>query len=349
MTIINRDGSLYLTAQSGIGTYVAPVQNTNNALPAVSDGSPMTLANDGDGVVSNQFSPRGGVLVGKRMGQHWESAFSLKLPVYSDTDITKAANPVCSILFGSTPCLFSEAGTKTLTLTPSPKFSPDETASNTNAPTVCAMTFFQGQGNLKKGVDFVHIIEKISAKADEPIMVDFKGLGRCLTDTPANSVVDLSTTFATTSTVTENPDYFVLRGATLTLSGPTGSGAMQVRGFEFVPGQTLNASKDAQAKEGYNVAVAFHGDACTMKLSLAAVPESDRAFYAALFADTATTATLLVPNTAGTHKFTIALAAGRITALEESADNDELAYDLTVIPGSVDNTPAYTCTWGEVA
>jgi len=348
MTIINRSGGFYAMPQAAFGTHVPPVQNTNKALPILSDTAPLKLATAGSGVVPNQFSARGGQLVGHRQGQRMDWSAMFKLPVYDDATVSKADLPEFSTLFAMTPCTFTDAGSNTLTLTPAAVCTPGLSASNTASPVVASLTFFQSGGDVKYAVDCVGIIAKIAAKADEPVLVEMTGHGQCLS-TAADSIVDLSTTFTADAVETSDADFFMFRNATVTIAGPGGSGELATTGFEFTPGQTINPQMRAESAEGYGIATVFHGAGTQMKISVKGVAESERAFYAALFAETATTVTLQFKNVAGTFKFTITLAAGRITAIEETTDNDQVNYDLTIDAGSVDDTPAYTLAWGKVS
>ena len=328
-------GALYLTPEGTPGTYTAPNQTLDNAIRYIDAGWSWR---GGPAEQLDDVTPYGGGSVPIIGATGGEVSLTLKLPIAPDTT-DDTSHPIFDLLRASAMTISDAAGVGPITAVPTSTFN----AGTDIAPLSLTLLETDGDAYTLQGCTVSLDAIRWQGGAFVEVSCTIQGQAR---DTLTDTVQTLSSaglSIGSVQFVTESP--VVPKGGTLTISGPSGSGGVNLSGFEFVPGQEITEQEDATEAQGYGLSLVHHTGYAALVVTVSKLDETGRAFYDAMLAGTATT--VGVSFGSGASFFGIGLGAGRILSIDGAESNGARALQLQCIglPTSAGNDQ-YQLQWG---
>jgi hypothetical protein len=326
-------GAIYILPEVTPGTYVAPTQASDDAIRYTEAswawrGGPQAQLDD--------VTPFGGgstPIIGATGG---EVSIAFKLPIAPDTT-DDTSHPLFDVLRASAMTVSDNTNAGPITVVPTSTFN-----AGTDI-TPASITILETDGDVWTLQGCTVVIDAIRWSAGSPfIEVAATIHGQCrdtLTDT-VQTLSQASLSIASCTFVTESP--VIPKGGTLTISGPGGSGGVNLTAFEFRPGQEITEQEDATETQGYGLSLVHATGYAALVCTVTKLDQAGRGFIDAMVAGTATTASLAF----GTD-FSIVLAAGRILSISDAESNGARAQQIECIglPTSSGNDQ-FTLQWG---
>lgn len=329
-------GAMYLTPEATPGTYDPPTQATENAIRYIDAtwswrGGPQAQTDD--------TTPYGGGSTPIIGATGAEVSATFKLPIAPD-DTDDTSHPIFDLLRASALTVSDAAAAGPITAVPTSTFN-----AGTDI-TPISLTILETDGDVWTLQGCTVQIEAVRWSAGSPfIEVAAVIHGQCrdtLTDT-VQTLSQASLSIGSVTYVTESP--VIPKGGTLSISGPSGSGGVNLTAFEWRSGQEITEQEDATETQGYGLSLVHHTGYTALVATVTKLDQAGRGFVDAMLAGTATTVTLSFGS--GGNLFSIALAAGRILTINPAESNGARAQALEIIglPTSSGNDQ-YTLTWG---
>lgn len=339
--LVGRRGALYYIGEGGTpGTYVAPTQASDKAL-RIFDFS-LTLADAGGVVrIEDDETPYGGGSIPILDGIAAAASFKLRLPAWPGSQPhARADHPALYDLLASCPM--------TADTTDELIWSPTSSFVAGTAPVTGSLTFLETNGNVYALRACVAIIESIDF-SDTGIVASMQvhGLMQSTLADTVRTLSQASLTIADVAYTSGDNSWLLSRGATLTITGDTGSGVFAVRGGSVDLGQAIERQVDKLATHGYGVSLVSTPRNSAMSLTCTALDASAWAIEDDMLAQTSITALSLSWGSAAS-RFAIALGSvNRVESVGRGEDAGVRMFDVSIIgaPSSAGNDQ-YTLTWG---
>ena len=329
-----RRGALYYITQSSDATYLAPDQATDKALQIME----ITIALDGGAVrVEEDVTPYGGGL--KPFLGDTAATWSAKIRVPAWPGSQNAADfPAMAALLASMPLSSDFSGSAAV-------FAPISVNNVGAAGDIkpASLTFLETGGNVWSLYDCVCIIDGIATEGGA-IVMSVSGTGKIRGTSSYVTLATASLTIADVEYTAVSP--IPSRGATLTITGATGSGTYAVRSAAFEPGMALEQQDTITETYGRAVSAVSCPRNSALSLTVTELSASGANWVTDLLSQTAISAASLAWGSSGSR---FALGCGatcRVVEVTPKEDAGVRAFDLVIVGAATSGDDQFSLTWG---
>lgn len=335
-----RAGALYYITEAVPGTYLAPTQASNKALRVIS--CDITLAGDGGVVqIEEDETPYGGGSLPILDGIAATAELVLRVPQWPGTQPHAETDlPAMYALLASMPL--------SVTTTNAIVWSPTSSFVAGTSPLPASFTYLENNGNVVALRGCVAIISEIrTAEVGIEMVVTVHGLMQSTLASTIQALSGASLTIGAVAYTTSDNAWILSRGATITLTGATGSGVFALRDGSVVPGMDIQRQVDRRFPHGYGFSYVANPKNSSMVLMMTALDAAALAIEDDMLAQTAITAASITWGSAAAA-FSLSLGANnRILSATRSVDAGVRMFEVTLVGApSASGNDQFKIQWG---